>query len=138
MRRNVSICLLCQIERGKCLEQSSEYRKIWQIILNCWRSSGIFFCLVWDNFEMKIFFKTTSNEKYFDERYFSKRLKILRRRIRIPGRKQIDLANYSVTGNEAECTQYNSPQYFGSKGSFYRKVFFFDIFVFSKTQSTGK
>jgi len=30
--------------------------------------------------------------------YFSKRLKILRRRSGIPGRKQINLASYSVTG----------------------------------------
>ena len=66
--------------------------------------------------------------------YFSKRLKILRRRSGIPGRKQINLANYSVTGKiKEECTYVNFPQYFGSKGSFYRKVIFRYIGNFQNT-----
>ncbi len=42
MIRNV---FFCQTERGKCLAQLSQCRKIWQIVLNYWRSSGVFFVL---------------------------------------------------------------------------------------------
>ncbi len=111
-----SICLLCQTERGNAWNNHRNAEK-----------SGKLFWIVGDRPEyFSVLWETISKWKYFSKCHqleniwrwveiiffnqhltknilkkgiFSKRLKILRRRNGIPGRKRINLANYSVTGN---------------------------------------